>query len=185
MRHMNPNADPAAIIERALTLLVDQLEKTKTAKTSRPRGSSPRTEKSRTENPRIESPRIESPRIESPRIESPRIESPRIESPRIEKLRTQKHRIEKPRMSRNIPASVRRLVWTRDQGRCAFVGARGRCTETGRLEFHHVVPFARGGPPTAENISLRCRAHNNFESEQLFGPWPRQAREISTRSGPS
>ena len=34
----------------------------------------------------------------------------------------------------------------RDQGRCAFVGASGRCRETGFLEFHHVEPFADGGP---------------------------------------
>jgi hypothetical protein len=37
------------------------------------------------------------------------------------------------------------------------------------LEFHHVVPFALGGPSTVENLALRCRAHNNHESEQRFG----------------
>jgi 5-methylcytosine-specific restriction endonuclease McrA len=71
--------------------------------------------------------------------------------------------------SRHLPAAVRREVWSRDGGRCAFVGPQGRCTETGRLEFHHVVPFARGGPATPTNISLRCRAHNGYESEQCFG----------------
>jgi hypothetical protein len=48
--------------------------------------------------------------------------------------------------SRYIPASTRRQAWKRDEGRCAFIGSRGRCTETRRLEFHHVTPFARGGP---------------------------------------
>jgi len=52
----------------------------------------------------------------------------------------------------------RRAVWARDEGRCAFVGADGRCRETGWLELHHVVPFARGGPTTARNLELRCRA---------------------------
>ena len=33
--------------------------------------------------------------------------------------------------SRHIPAAVRRLVWTRDGGCCAFVGSHGRCGETG------------------------------------------------------
>jgi 5-methylcytosine-specific restriction endonuclease McrA len=47
--------------------------------------------------------------------------------------------------SRHIPAAVRRSVWRRDEARCAFVGARGGCTEHGFLEFHHVVPFAEGG----------------------------------------
>ena len=73
--------------------------------------------------------------------------------------------------TRQISAAVRREVWVRDEGRCAFAGANGRCRETGRLEFHHLIPFARGGPATVENISLRCRAHNAFESELVFGRW--------------
>ncbi len=75
------------------------------------------------------------------------------------------------RGSRHMPAAIRRDVWARDEGRCAFVGSRGRCTETGYLEFHHVTPFARGGGTTVTNLSLRCRAHNRYESEQCFGPW--------------
>lgn len=39
LRHQLPSGDPAAIIDRALTLLVEQLEKTKAAQTSRPRRS--------------------------------------------------------------------------------------------------------------------------------------------------
>lgn len=59
--------------------------------------------------------------------------------------------------SRHIPAAVRREVWRRDGGRCAFVGSRGRCSERGFLEFHHLVPFAAGGAPDANNIELaRC-----------------------------
>lgn len=75
------------------------------------------------------------------------------------------------RRSRHVPAAVRRVVWSRDQGRCAFVGERGRCTETGRLEFHHLVPFADGGPTSAENLALRCRAHNAYEME-VWSPSP-------------
>jgi hypothetical protein len=37
------------------------------------------------------------------------------------------------------------------------------------LEFHHVLPFADGGTAVVENIQLRCRAHNQYESEQWFG----------------
>ncbi len=73
--------------------------------------------------------------------------------------------------SRHIPAEVKRAVWMRDGGRCAFVGSHGRrCTEQGFLEFHHVAPHAEGGEPTAGNIQLRCRAHNVYESELYFGP---------------
>ncbi len=85
--------------------------------------------------------------------------------------------------SRHIPASIRRRVWRRDEGRCAFVGARGRCTETSRLEFHHVVPFARGGPTSVENISPLCRAHNGYESELAFGGRPGTAREPALELG--
>jgi len=79
--------------------------------------------------------------------------------------------------SRHIPAAVRRAVWSRDGGRCAFVADHGRrCTEEAFLEFHHVVPHAAGGPATAENMQLRCRAHNGYAAERDFGrrlPTPR------------
>ena len=71
--------------------------------------------------------------------------------------------------SRRIPAAVQRTVWKRDEGRCTFVGSNGRCTETSLLQFHHEEPFAVGGPPTVENIHLRCAAHNRYEAELFFG----------------
>jgi 5-methylcytosine-specific restriction endonuclease McrA len=73
--------------------------------------------------------------------------------------------------SRHVPAAVRREVWRRDGGCCAFEGNAGRCPERGFLEFHHVIPFADGGPTTVENVQLRCRAHNAYEAEKLFGPF--------------
>jgi hypothetical protein len=64
---------------------------------------------------------------------------------------------------------VRSLV--RDQGRCAFVADSGRrCRERGRLEFHHVEPYAAGGAATVANIQLRCRAHNAYEAVLFYGP---------------
>jgi hypothetical protein len=73
--------------------------------------------------------------------------------------------------SRHIPALVRRAVWKRDGGQCAFVGRSGRCTERRYLEWHHVRPYGHQGEATVENISLRCRAHNQYESELVFGPF--------------
>ena len=139
MRHSVPDGDLAAVFDRALCVLLIELEKSKMASTSRPR-TAPRSV---------------------------------------------------PR-SRHIPASVRREVWRRDEGRCTFRGTRGRCAETGFLEFHHVRPFAVGGKADSRNIELRCRAHNQYEAELFFGV--RQdliVRETSagdfveTRSGPS
>jgi hypothetical protein len=72
--------------------------------------------------------------------------------------------------SRHVPAGVKRAVWIRDGGRCAFVGHGGRrCGETAFVEFHHVDSFARGGPATIGNIELRCRAHNAYEADLEFG----------------
>jgi 5-methylcytosine-specific restriction endonuclease McrA len=121
LRHVIPNGDPALVLDRALTLLVDQLERRRIGKADRPRAQSGAPKRS-------------------------------------------------ARRTRLIPAEVRRAVWARDSGRCGFEGAHGRCTETGRLEFHHVIPFARGGPTTVSNLSLRCRAHNQFEADRLSGP---------------
>ena len=86
------------------------------------------------------------------------------------------------RESRHIPADVKRSVWQRDKGQCAFVSRNGRrCSERGRLEFHHVHAYALGGPATIENIALRCRAHNAHESRVLFG----ENGKKLTRSGAS
>jgi hypothetical protein len=71
--------------------------------------------------------------------------------------------------SRHVPAAVKRYVWQRDGGQCAFVGRQGRCTERAFLEFHHVVPYAAGGQATNGNIQLRCRSHNAHEAELWFG----------------
>jgi hypothetical protein len=73
--------------------------------------------------------------------------------------------------SRHIPAAVRRAVWFRDRGQCAFVSKQGRrCKERSFLELHHIQPFAHGGEATTENVSLRCRGHNAHEAEMVFGP---------------
>jgi hypothetical protein len=117
LRHTVPDGDPAAIFDRALTLLLADLERRKLAKVARPRQST----------------------------------------------RAQAG-------ARYVPADVRREVWSRDGGQCAFVGAQGRCAEQGFLEFHHVIPFALGGPTSATNLQLRCRAHNAYEAEIDFGP---------------
>jgi hypothetical protein len=72
--------------------------------------------------------------------------------------------------SRHVAARVKRAVWVRDTGRCAFVGASGhRCSERAFLEYHHVVPYAVGGQATIANIQLRCRAHNGYEADTFFG----------------
>jgi hypothetical protein len=117
LRHQIPAGDLASIINRALTLLIADVERKKLGRVAKPKGSA--------------------------------------------KLVASD--------SRHIPAAVRRAVADRDKGQCAFVGTQGRCSERGFLEFHHVVPFAAGGIATADNIELRCRAHNAHEAVLYFG----------------
>jgi hypothetical protein len=84
--------------------------------------------------------------------------------------------------SRHTPAEVKRAVFIRDRGRCAFVGGDGRtCGERAFVEFHHVVPYAAGGRPTVDNIELRCRAHNSYEAEEFYGPARRYAGSAVAR----
>jgi 5-methylcytosine-specific restriction endonuclease McrA len=72
--------------------------------------------------------------------------------------------------TRHVPASVRRQVWARDGGRCTFVAEDGRrCECRWQLELDHVDEAAQGGPPTVENLRIRCRRHNLFHAEQTFG----------------
>jgi len=95
-----------------------------------------------------------------------------------------------------IPAEVKRRVWERDQGCCAWVGPDGRrCGSTWMLEFDHIDPFALGGPSTFENVRVACKPHNGFHAEQTFGrahmarfrrePEPRTGEDAAARgSGP-
>jgi hypothetical protein len=72
--------------------------------------------------------------------------------------------------SRHIPAPVRRAVYERDKGRCTYVDVRGRrCRAGRRLEFHHRLPFGRGGDHSARNVCLMCRVHNDLLAELDFG----------------
>ena len=118
LSHQIPDGDPAAVVERALDLLLAETKKKKGALTSKPRAE-------------------------------------------------QKKR---GRRTRAIPARVRREVFRRDEGRCAFVDGEGRrCGSSWQVEFHHCVPYGRDGPHTERNVELRCRAHNQFEAEQEYG----------------
>jgi hypothetical protein len=116
-RHLVSDGDVGSILDRALTLLIDDLERRRFARVTSPRPS----------------------------------------------------RGDSPAAGRHIFAAVRRAVWERDEGRCAFIGRTGRCRETAFLEFHHVTPYAAGGAATVDNIHLRCRAHNQYEARLYFG----------------
>jgi hypothetical protein len=72
--------------------------------------------------------------------------------------------------SRHVPLAVRRQVMQRDGRRCAHVGPDGRrCSSTYQIQLHHLEPFATGGPPTADNLEVRCRRHNHLHAREELG----------------
>lgn len=75
------------------------------------------------------------------------------------------------RAGRHIPQTVKDAVWRRDDGQCTFVGPNGnRCPESARLEYDHIVPWARGGrSDEVSNIRLACKTHNALAARRVFG----------------
>ncbi len=83
---------------------------------------------------------------------------------------------DRPRASRTaertagIPESVVRQVYARDKGVCTFRGEDGHvCGSRWQVEIDHVVPRAKGGESTLDNLRLLCRAYNQHEAERVFG----------------
>jgi hypothetical protein len=72
--------------------------------------------------------------------------------------------------ARHVPARVRDEVFVRDEGKCTFKRADGRrCGSDHLLQVDHIVPVARGGSGTPDNLRLLCAQHNRLEAERLMG----------------
>ncbi len=70
----------------------------------------------------------------------------------------------------SIAAGIRRVVWARDGGRCAYIGMTGiRCVSRRFLEMDHVKPRTLGGGDTIGNLRLLCRPHNDSERRRVVG----------------
>lgn len=84
---------------------------------------------------------------------------------------------------RDISEDIVRAVRERDGNQCTFVGNKGhRCEERKMLEFDHIRPRSCGGRSTADNLRLRCRVHNQYEAELLFGTDFMERRREGSRS---
>jgi len=82
-----------------------------------------------------------------------------------------------------IPAAVRREVYEREGGSCAYVGEEDRrCCSTLRLEYQHIVPLARGGPSTPTNVTIFCRAHNLLQAKKDFGEEYVKRKQLERRA---
>ncbi len=191
MRHVQPNGDMAVVLDRALTCLVEELECRKFGRRkhaakatvdgagaeSRPE-SSPATgrpaapaavdelERRSAAPARCASAR---PTGSAAAVQAVPRAPGRVPPTASSGGSTESRRAGSPG-SRSIPRPVRREVAERDGYRCTFVAADGRrCEQRGRLEYHHVLAHALGGGTSAENITLRCQAHNLVEAVNDFG----------------
>jgi hypothetical protein len=88
----------------------------------------------------------------------------------VEPARKRKAAVAAAATSRREPSlEVRRQVWKRDGGQCAWVGPDGRrCESQWQLEYDHVHPAALGGAATVENGRLLCRPHQQLSAEQTL-----------------
>ena len=95
----------------------------------------------------------------------------KLEKERLGKTKKPRARAdEKTTKDGDIPAAVRREVFARDGEQCSFSDETGcRCTSRYKLELDHVVPRARGGTDTVDNLRVVCRAHNRLYAEKEFG----------------
>jgi hypothetical protein len=60
--------------------------------------------------------------------------------------------------SRNISATTKKIVFTRDGGVCQC------CGSFNSLEYDHITPFSCGGSSDASNIQLLCMSCNRSKS---------------------
>jgi hypothetical protein len=173
--------DPAAIISRAIdSLLVDTLKR-KAAMTDRPRPACDAP--GATDRPHPACPASATADQSHPACDASETTdlplpaspaghaSPRTPQPGTRSIHAcdASSRTPPPR-TRTIPAALRRAVWQRDCGRCRYIDGRGRrCNATSNVEFHHKHPFAKGGRHDADNVELRCTAHNQYQADLDFG----------------
>jgi hypothetical protein len=60
--------------------------------------------------------------------------------------------------SRYIPESTKKVVYTRDGGRCQC------CGSSSSLEYDHITPYSCGGSSNVSNIQLLCFTCNRSKS---------------------
>jgi HNH endonuclease len=160
--HANPSGDLAAVVERALDLLIEAERARRFGQTKRPLRT--RNESARSVEP---SGRASSERGDGGTVSrangSASAESGQPES-------GQPHPGSTERRRRHISSDVRRQVIARDGQSCSYVSPAGqRCSARAFLELDHVQPWAKGGGESVENLRLLCRAHNQFLAEREFG----------------
>ena len=138
--HSNPSGDLAVVIERAVDVALEQVEKRRFAKSNRPR------------------------------VQSHTPSQTQSNGPKRESTEPAKNAKEPARRRAHTPNAVLREIAERDGMQCSYRGANGcRCTAQAFLQVHHERPWAKSGPETVDNLRLLCAAHNQLLAERDFG----------------
>ena len=167
LRREIPDGDAGVIFERALRLLHEEVEAAKFGRATNGRSAARKRPGTREEQARTDPAAVAEPAAHAAtpitQASTPACGN-RIRPGADPQVKNAAAR------SRYIPKTVKRAVWYRDRGQCAFVAVSGqRCVERQFLELHHIQPYALDGPATTANIALRCRRHNAFEGKVVFG----------------
>jgi hypothetical protein len=73
--------------------------------------------------------------------------------------------------ARYVRKAIQEELWKEAGGQCTFVDPKSgrRCSSRYRLEIDHIIPWAKGGQSTRENLRLLCRAHNQLAAIREYG----------------
>ena len=167
MRHTQPDGDFAAILGRALDLLIEQLMKRRFGARSKHPAASP-IDPSHSVTPTC-------PMTPPAATPCPKADA-RSNAATIHQTVSDStdagmaNSDECASAPRAIPRATRRAVSERDGLRCTWQGPDGvRCESRAWLENDHANPRGRGGSSEPENIRLLCRAHNQRAAELHYG----------------
>jgi hypothetical protein len=166
LSHKIPDGDLAAVLHEAIRCAIDKHGKRRGAVAP-----------SRTRSPRAKAvpphESAESAETATPRRSMPLPSStvlPSFEATDPATMDSQAPDLFTPEPRSRPTAAVRREVYARDGGSCAWIGEDGRrCGSTWQLEHDHVQSAALGGGAGVDETRLLCRPHNLLHAEQVFG----------------
>jgi hypothetical protein len=161
LSHSHPGASEEAILELGLDLIIDRHRKRRGVG-AKPRAKTPpavAVPVSPESAPSIPAPAPAVPETSAGQSAPPApVPPPSLPPP----LQT--------RRSRYVTAAVKRAVWARDGGCCAWkLENGGVCGSTFKLEYDHVDGFALGAGNTVDELRLACHFHQVANLRRLYG----------------
>ena len=139
LSHSNPSGDLAAVIERALDLLLDRTLKRRFAQTNRPRAS----------------------RGAGRKVGSNAEGNPELVHENSQQRRTARRHIANATKREIAARDDLRCTFVGSDGQ--------RCGARRFTQIHHDEPWARRGDDSATNLRILCASHNRLLAEQDFG----------------